>query len=72
MTKIKLASGIAFLALLILALACGAPMQEGDTMGTPPVQDAPGGTQADGLPDQRQPTATPVGPEGNTGDNRGG
>jgi hypothetical protein len=65
MTKIKLASGIAFLALLMLAVACGAPMQEGDTMGTPPVQDAPGGIQ-------RQPTDTPVGPDGNTGDDRGG
>ncbi len=64
MTEIKLASGIAFLALLMLAVACGAPMQEGDTTGTPPVQDAPGETQENGFPDQRQPTDTPVGPEG--------
>jgi hypothetical protein len=64
MRKIKLASGITFLVLLMLAVACGAPMQEGDTMGTPPVQDAPGGTQENGLPDQRQPTDTPVGPKG--------
>jgi hypothetical protein len=65
MTKIKLASGITFLALLMLAVACGAPIQEGDTTGTPPVQDVPGGIQ-------RQPTDMPVGPDGNTGDDQGG
>jgi hypothetical protein len=65
MTKIKLASRITFLALLMLAVACGAPMQEGDSTGTPPVQDAPSGTQ-------RQPTDMPVGPDGNTGDDQGG
>jgi len=64
MTEIKLASGIAFLALLMLEVACGAPMQEGDATGTPPVQDAPGETQENALPDQRQNTDTPVGPEG--------
>jgi hypothetical protein len=72
MIKIKLASGIALLALILLVVACGAPMQESDTMGTPPVQDAPGGTQENGLPDQGQPTNTPLAPDGDTGDDRGG
>jgi hypothetical protein len=52
MIKIKLASGIAFLALITLTIACGAPQQESDIPSTPSIQDTPGVTQ-------RQPTPTP-------------
>jgi hypothetical protein len=72
MSKIKLASGIVFLTLIALALACGAPMQESDATATPPAQDAPGGTQENGLTDQRPPADTPVAPDGDSGDSQGG
>jgi hypothetical protein len=72
MIKIKLASGIAFLALIMLAVACGAPQQESDAMDTPSIQETPGTTQENGLPDQRPPTDSPPTPDGDTGDDRGG
>jgi hypothetical protein len=62
MRKIKLASGITFLVLLMLAVACGAPMQEGDTTGTPPVgQDIPEPTPTrNDLPEQVPEDLPPV------------
>jgi hypothetical protein len=64
MIRIKLASGIAFLALIMLAVACGAPQQESDMLGTPPAQDTPGVTQT-------QPTDPPPGDKGNAGNGGG-
>lgn len=65
MIRIKLASGIAFLALIMLAVACGAPQQESDVPGTPSVQNTPGVTQT-------QPTEPPPGDNGNAGNDSGG
>jgi hypothetical protein len=64
MIRIKLASGIAFLVLIMLAVACGAPQQESDMLGTPLAQDTQGVTQT-------QPTDPPPGDNGNAGNDRG-
>src|SRR5918999_697742 len=72
MIKIKLASGIAFLVLMMLAGACAAPQQDSDMTGTPSGQNTPAGDQGNGLPDQRQPPSSPPATDGDTGNDRGG
>jgi hypothetical protein len=57
MITIKLASGIALLVLIMLAVACGAPQQESDTPSLTPAQDTAGVTQG-------PPTPTPPGVDG--------